>query len=71
LQDNFDFNPKINKRSERIIQHKSTITSDENVESSSYGGDTSMFQRDRFLELYDEGMKKKLRQQKLSLISIE
>lgn len=54
-----------------MIDDKS-INGEENVESSSYGGgDISMFQKDKFKELYEEGMKKKLRQQKLCSISIE
>jgi len=48
---------------------------EENVETSSYGGanlnDLSQNHKDRFNELYEEGLKKKLRQYKLSSISIE
>ncbi|CDW86863.1 UNKNOWN [Stylonychia lemnae] len=63
-QENFDFKPKINNKSKRIDQEKS-MYAEENVETSSFGGnmnDISINQKDRFSELYEDGLKKKLRQ---------
>ena len=59
IEENFDFKPKINKKSERMLAEKSMIHGEENVETSSMG-DVSLFQRDRFYELYQDGLKKKM-----------
>ncbi len=62
IQENFDFKPKINKKSQAMQMDRS-IYGEENVETSSAGGDdTSILSRDRFAELYNDGMKKKMRQ---------
>ena len=45
-----------------MLMEKSSVYAEENVETSSAGGDTSLFSKDRFEELYNDGMKKKLRQ---------
>jgi hypothetical protein len=53
-----------------MVLERSSIQAEENVETSS-AGDLEDLKKNRFHELYIEGMKMKMRQQKLSSISIE
>mmetsp|Transcript_7635 Transcript_7635/g.7014 ORF Transcript_7635/g.7014 Transcript_7635/m.7014 type:complete len:124 (-) Transcript_7635:1037-1408(-) len=57
------YQPKINKKSEKMVYEKLKATQEkeeENVDSSSYTTDF-IYQRDKFSELYKEGMKRKTR----------
>eukprot|EP00347_Sterkiella_histriomuscorum_P019160 403342715 len=78
---NYDFKPKINKKS-ALIDFEKSMLGEENVETSSIGDDyenqqqnynniSMISNKNRFLDLYEQGMQKKLRQQKLASISIE
>jgi len=37
MNENFEFKPKINKKSERMLLQRSSINAEENVETSSMG----------------------------------
>ncbi|TNV79180.1 hypothetical protein FGO68_gene1688 [Halteria grandinella] len=68
----FKYKPTINKTSELMVQHRQRI-GEENVETSSVGDETTELSapKDRFHQLYQQGVNKIARLQQLQALSIE
>ena len=67
MEENFDFQPKINKKSELMVLDKSVA--EENVETSSMQNSATK-SYDMFNRLYEDGIKRKHKQMKLQSMSI-
>ena len=75
-ENQFDYTPKINKKSEQMVYQKLVANAgreEENIESSSFleDGSISMLQRDKFSELYGDAIKRKQRQDKAKSIQFD